>query len=157
MEAMTFLHPIIVHFPIALLTLYGVLELVRFQKFLDKPYWFYVKAVLISFGAVGALAGVITGGITSGWYIGGPRIFVMHQIFGLATLILSVVIALGYHFHWHKMNRFSEFVMKPKVLVVLALLLLFSITTVGGIGGAMVRGTDFDPLMKPIFILLGVY
>lgn len=154
---MGFLHPIIVHFPIALLTLYGVLELIRFQKFLDKPYWFYVKATLITFGALGALAGVITGGITSGWYIGGPKIFVMHQIFGLITLILSAVIALGYQFHWHKMNRFSEFVMRPKILVVLAILLLFSTTTVGGIGGAMVRGTDFDPLMAPIFKLLGIY
>jgi len=154
---MSFLHPIVVHFPIALLTLYGVIELVRFQRFIEKPYWFYVKAALISFGALSALAGVITGGITSGWYIGGPRIFVMHQIFGVLTLILSSTIALGYQFHWHRMNRFSEFVMRPKVLVVLAVLLLFCITTVGGIGGAMIRGTQFDPLMAPIFKLLGIY
>jgi uncharacterized membrane protein len=154
---MGFLHPIIIHFPIALLTLYGVIELVRFQRVLDKPYWFYTKAILISFGALGALAGVVTGGIASNWYIGGPRIFVMHQVFGLITLLISAVIALGYQFHWHKMNRFSEFVMKPKILVILALLLLFCITTVGGIGGALSRGTTFDPLMAPIFKLLGIY
>jgi uncharacterized membrane protein len=158
MEGMTFLHPIIVHFPIALLTLYGVLELVRFQKVLDKPYWFYTKAILISFGALGALAGVLTGLIASSWtLLAGPRIFVLHQLFAFATVILSVGIAKGYLFHWLKPNWYSEHVLRPRVLITLAVLLLISITITGGIGGAMVRGTTFDPLMAPIFKLLGIY
>ncbi|MBX4195592.1 hypothetical protein KW796_01385 [Candidatus Parcubacteria bacterium] len=156
MEEMN-LHPIVIHFPIALLTLYSIFELIRFQKVIEKPYVFYIKAFLVTFGALGALAGVITGAITSGWAIGGPRIFALHQIFGLSTLILSIGIAKGYLFHWQRPNWYSEHVLRPRVLVPLALLLLIAITITGGLGAAMTRGTHFDPFMAPIFKLLGVY
>ena len=55
------LHPIIVHFPVALLTLYGIFELFSVRRIARKPYWFYVKAVLVIFGALGALAAWLTG------------------------------------------------------------------------------------------------
>ncbi|MHB1330762.1 MAG: DUF2231 domain-containing protein [Minisyncoccota bacterium] len=156
---LSFLHPIVIHFPIALLTIYAILELVRFRKILEKPYWFYIKASLIIAGSVGALVGVITGAIASGWIIGGSRIFALHQIFGLSTLVLSVISAKAYGWEWFigPGNGFSKFVLQPKIIVILAFLILVCITITGGIGGAMIRGTQFDPLMAPIFKLLGIY
>ena len=55
------LHPIFVHFPIALLTLYTLCELLRFKKIKDHPAWFYLKAVLIICGTLGAAAALLTG------------------------------------------------------------------------------------------------
>ncbi len=152
------LHPIVIHFPIAFLTLYAVLELVRFNKVLSLPYWFYVKAVLVMAGSLGAFVGVLTGALASGFAIGGPRIFALHQLFGATALILSIISAKAYGLKWYwRENGFSSFVLRPKVVVTLALLILISITITGGLGGAMVRGTNFDPLMAPILKLLGVY
>ncbi|MEK7110290.1 MAG: hypothetical protein AAB759_00205 [Patescibacteria group bacterium] len=37
------IHPAFVHFPIALLTIYAVLELARFRFFTARPYWFHLK------------------------------------------------------------------------------------------------------------------
>lgn len=141
------LHPIFVHFPIAFLTVYAIFELVRFRRIVEKPYWHEVKAVLVIVGFAGAVIAAITGGVASNWAIGGPRIFAMHQIFALITIVLSGIAAFGYI-----KNNFSSL-----VYIVLAALILVSITITGGLGGAMVRGTDFDPLMAPIFKLLGVY
>lgn len=151
------IHPIIIHFPIAFLTLYAVLELVRFQKVTSQPYWFYVKAILVIAGSLGALVAFITGGIASGWVNEGPRIFLLHKYFGFSTFLLSVIVAKAYGWQWFRPNRYSRFILQPKVVVSLAILILFFVTTTGGLGGAMVRGTTFDPFMKPIFKLLGVY
>ncbi len=139
-------HPLVVHFPIAFLTVYSLFELIRFQRVLEKPYWFFVKKVLIIVGWAGSLVAALTGFIASGWVIDGPRIFLMHRSFALLTIILSTVSAILYLKNKHN-----------KVLIIFALLILISITITGGLGGAMVRGTTFDPLMAPIFKLLGVY
>ena len=55
------LHPVFVHFPIALLTIYALMELVRFKKLMAQPYWFYVKALFLMIGGLGALAALYTG------------------------------------------------------------------------------------------------
>ena len=55
------LHPVFVHFPIALLTIYALMELVRFKKIMSQPYWFYLKAVFLMIGGLGALAALYTG------------------------------------------------------------------------------------------------
>jgi uncharacterized membrane protein len=152
------LHPIVIHFPIALLTLYSVLELVRVKKVLDQPYWFYVKAVLVMTGSLGTILGVATGVMLVGSITAeGPKIFMLHKYFGLGTLLLSVVSAGAYVFGWFRPNRFSNFILRPRVVVTLAFLILVFVTITGGLGGGMTRGTNFDPLMAPIFKLLGIY
>ncbi|MBX4199031.1 hypothetical protein KW800_02020 [Candidatus Parcubacteria bacterium] len=140
------LHPIVIHFPIALLTLYAIFELVRFERVLAKPYWHYVKKVLVLAGFAGSLVAALTGLITANFTIVGPRIFMMHEFFALATILLSGI-ASGFYF---KNNQ-------HRALIVIAILILICITITGGLGAAMVRGTHFDPFMAPIFKLLGVY
>lgn len=141
-------HPIVIHFPIAFLTLYAIFELVRFQKVLEKPYWFYVKKVLIIAGWIGTLVAALTGLVATNFTIQGPRIFMMHEVFATATIILSTIAAIFYIKIKDKQN---------KILIILAMLILASITITGGLGAAMTRGTHFDPLMAPVFKLLKVY
>ena len=45
------LHTFVVHFPVALLMIYSLCELVRFQKVLMWPSWFYIKAFFVIIGA----------------------------------------------------------------------------------------------------------
>lgn len=135
-----------IHFPIAFLTIYAVFELIRFRRVIEQPYWFYIKKVLIIVGWAGSIVAALTGLNAANWTIQGPRIFVMHEIFAITTIALSTISAIFYI-----KNR------QNKVLVLIATLILISITITGGLGGAMTKGTHFDPLMAPIFKLLKVY
>ncbi len=55
------IHPILVHFPIALLTLYAVCELLPLKALTRQTYWFYVKAVLVITGTLGGVAAYLAG------------------------------------------------------------------------------------------------
>ncbi len=148
------IHPIIVHFPIALLMLYAVFECIRFNKVLDKPYWFYVKAILVIVGELMIFLTLMTA----------PNeremgLVQVHQTFAFATALVFGLIALHYLLVWlKKEGKFNNIPTLPSwSLIILAIIGLVCITITGGLGGAIVYGTEFDPLMAPVFKLLGVY
>jgi uncharacterized membrane protein len=145
-------HPILVHFPIALLTLYAVLECVRFKRAMEVMHAFHVKATLVIFGALGAAAAYATGPD-----VHGSPLVAVHERFATITLIIFSVIALSYLFELFKSNKYSAFVHRSYIIIPLAVLGLIAVTITGGLGGAIVYGTQFDPFMAPIFKLLGVY
>lgn len=148
------IHPLIVHFPIALLTLYAVFECIRFNKVLEKPYWFYIKAVLVIVGELLILLTLMTAPEE-----GEKWIVEIHQVFAGTTVLVFGLVALSYLIRWLKMEgKFNRAPTLPnRSLIVLAVIGLVCITITGGLGGAIVYGTEFDPLMAPIFKLLGVY
>lgn len=148
-----YLHPIFVHFPIALLTIYAVLELIRSEKVTSKPYWFHAKALFAIFGALGALAAYLTGPEQAE----AVPLGAMHANFGLATLVVFGIVGLSYLLEWFMPTKYSLFVMRPYIIMPLAVAGLILVTITGGLGGALVYGTNFDPLMAPIFKILGVY
>ncbi|MDP2651194.1 MAG: hypothetical protein Q8O98_01235 [bacterium] len=152
-------HPLIVHFPIALLTLYSLFEIVSIRKLQEKPYWFYVKAVFVIFGALGAIAMVITGQFAT-YFVRGEALAVMHQQFALASAILSTIIAIMYALAWfgdpRNLPMLGKFLFNRGVMIPLAIAGLIIIFITGGLHGAITFGTDFDPLMKPIFELLNL-
>ncbi len=147
------LHPIFVHFPVALLTVYAVLELIRFEKVTSRPYWFHVKAIFAIFGSLGAIAAYATGNDHGAHSALGQ----MHVTFATTTLIIFCIIGFSYLLEWFKPSKYSLFVMRPYIIIPLAVLGLVAVTITGGLGGALVYGTHFDPFMAPIFKLLGVY
>lgn len=57
----TNIHPLLVHFPIALLTVYSLLEAVPLKRIQKLPYWFYVKAVLLITGTISILPTILAG------------------------------------------------------------------------------------------------
>jgi uncharacterized membrane protein len=146
------LHPIIVHFPVALLTLYAVFECIRFEKVLSKAYWFYVKAILAIFGSVASIAAFATGPD-----VGGSALVQMHSNFALTTVLVFGLIALTYLLEWFKPSKYSLFIMRPYIIIPLAVLGLVLVTVTGGLGGAIQYGTHFDPFLAPAFKYLGVY
>jgi len=154
------LHPIVVHFPIAFLLFYGLFELISVKKLMAKPYWFYVKAVFIILGALGAVASYLTGegGLISA---GRSALVEVHANFALATMVLSIFLALVYIVAWFGRDKFQlvawKFLVNRGAMIPLAIAMIALIVITGGLGGAIVYGTDFDPLMKPIFQLLDVY
>ena len=142
------IHPLVVHYPIAFLTTYAIFELVRIRKILELPYWFYIKATLVGVGEVSAIVILITA-MTSNALTDGNRLVEMYKLFMLAVVIVFGIIALSYF------KRSSVF--RSSIIIPLAVIGLFLIVIAGGLFGATVYGTHFDPFLAPIFKLLGVY
>ena len=163
-------HPIIVHFPVALLTVYALAELARFKFVLAKPYVFYVKAVLVIVGALGAGAAYLSGDLVAE-QIGETPLIETHSQWGIATAIIFGAIALSYAVlwiererkpasqpttvgAWPKLVRLAKMLVETPAAPVAALVGLACVTVTGALGGAIVYGPDIDPFVKVIYGLL---
>ena len=173
------IHPILVHFPIALLTIYAIMEVLRFTKLQGMMGWWYAKAYLAVVGAVAVCAAFASGDETGGCSVLDPathaKVFELHQTWAAVTVTIFVVI--GFHYliellrrnpsvirfteksHltqqiWNILSRLSRFIGTPIVLVVLALAGLCAITITGGLGGSIVYGPDVDPVVSFIYRFL---
>lgn len=175
------LHPILVHFPIALLSLYALVEIARFNKVTQSPSWFYIKATLVIFGTLGAFAAIAFGdtaaeavrnGLVAVQVADPSKVIELHE--GLAKLGSSLFLlqALGYGVAWLNQNDFinrlpsnglksiwrlgtkiSDLVTKTKLAILIALGGAACITIAAALGGALVYGPDNDPFVKIIFQL----
>ena len=141
-------HPLVIHYPIAFLSTYAVFELLRFRKLLDLPYWFYIKATLVIVGELGAIATAIFAQISPN-LVGESVLSDMYKNFIIITAVIFGIITLGY-LKWPK-------ILRPAVIIPLAVIGLFFIVVAGGLFGATIYGTHFDPFLAPIFKLLKVY
>jgi uncharacterized membrane protein len=89
------IHPLLVHFPIAFLVAFFVLDLTA--SVLKKPQWREAASYFLYFGAIGALFTVIAGfmaaySVTHSETV--HHIMLRHQHFGLSVLTLSVVLSI---------------------------------------------------------------
>lgn len=165
-------HVIFVHFPIALFTIYALLELVSIKKLNELSYWFYVKAVLVITGAASALITLQTGDAVEDQYHNFRALVEIHSTWaGIATAIFAVmavvyaVVWINRQWHldqrvqgslskaWNLLTKLSVFILKRWVLVILALLGLIAITFTGALGGAIAKGPDIDPIVYFIYHL----
>jgi len=55
------IHPLIIHFPIALLTVYAICELIWSRRLAISPSWIKLKGFLVIVGTLAATAAYITG------------------------------------------------------------------------------------------------
>lgn len=174
------IHPMFVHFPIALLSIYSLMELMRIKRLEEKDYWFFVKATFVILGALGALLARQTGELDAKAFEGSDNaILQLHALAATATTLLFLGIAACYFILWLEREGFDK-----RLIVVLALspesmmatffrflariarsvigslgplfaiagLLLLTIT--GGLGGILVYGPDADPLTKVLYDLV---
>ena len=159
------LHVIIVHFPVALLTLYSLLELIRFRIVREFPAWFYIKGFLVVFGALGAFAAVQTGELIESQFEGVRDVVEMHSLFGTITMYGFGFIALMYILAWIQKSgiliRLKEGTMKRKLqtvvasaetvvespfMFVLGVIGLVVVTITGALGGSIAFGSSIDPV-----------
>jgi len=168
------IHPIIVHFPIALLFVYAIFELLRFRKITAQPFWFYIKALLVTLGTVGALASIWAGEQIEHAFDSTPlkAVVEMHSLWAhTATLVFSVL-ALAYIIVWSdgivrqrsKMFEFfsstwntlfksAQFILKTRLSFILALAGLVAIIITGALGASIAHGPNTDPIVSFIYSL----
>ncbi len=162
-------HPIVVHFPIALLTIYAVLEILPLKRWYDRLPWDTVKTIFAVIGILGAKASIITGLIAEEQG-GGGRMVETHEKFAFITLGIFGILAaarlvtwLTREYPWIFVEKFQRlsfigsiatFCVQRWVAAPLALLGLIAITITGAIGGIMTAGPNTDPIAKLVYSLL---
>lgn len=154
------LHPLIVHFPIALLVFYAVLECARIRKLVSEPWLFFVKAMLVIAGTLAAFVALLTGNIAGENFEDGVNesVMGMHSFFAYTVSLVFAVIAIVYFFAWLErgvkgnvaLKRIRSFVESP-VMVIPAVLGLIAMVITGALGAVLVYGPDIDPLVNWIY------
>jgi uncharacterized membrane protein len=161
------IHPLFVHFPIGLLVVYCLLELVRFKKFLNSSNFRFLKGFLSITGLLAAGGAVITGYLAKEIIsptIEVSRLIETHETFAQMTFLIFSILAGAYFVYFIGISNYSKLI--PKFLYsiahfireswltpLIALLGLILITITGGLGAAIVYGPNIDPFVKAIYSL----
>ena len=159
-------HPIFVHFPIAFLTVYSLMELIRFRKLSSKDFWIYTKSILLLIGFVGSLLAFQTGDWASYKFPIGTserRIISIHKFWAGTTIYtygFVLLLYLIFLFHSNKIIKSdskllsaSSKIINSWIIVIPSLAGLAAVTITGALGGAIVYGPDIDPFVSVIYHL----
>lgn len=157
------IHPIFVHFPIALLVIYAVFELIRFKKISQQPYWFNIKAILLILGTVIGYATLQTGDMATELITDKslrPLIHV-HEFWAQLSILIFSALSAGYLIAWVKKYRniwkplvwLQSLVTETPLVSLLALAGLIALFITGALGGMIVYGHQSDFLTNWVYNL----
>ena len=165
------LHPILVHFPIALLFIYSVIKVLPVSKWFPKVHWRHVELVLLSLGMLAAFAAYATGETAERLERPDRQIVEMHStfanitiwlygllLFGEVLYFLNPIIVSKLNMPWlRKLLSFMQMVLTNGTFSkILAFLGFVAIFITGLLGGVMVYGTTADPLSPLVLKILGI-
>ena len=138
------LHPAIVHFPVALISiaaLFAVISLFRKNDFFKvATFW------NLLFGVIGAMAAVFTGLIEEQNLLHNEevhKILVKHKLNGFAIMILSQILLTWYWVRKNKIGK-KEYALWALLLVISSVMIIYQ----GFLGGRMVfdKGAGVKPV-----------
>ena len=165
------IHPIFVHFPIALLFIYSIIKILPLKKWFKNVSWKHIEISLLTIGVLGAFVASITGGIAEELLQKNRQLIETHSTFAEISTIIYSLLLLGEilffitprifsKYNLPKTSKFILFIQKILVnknfSIILALVGLISITITGLLGGIIVYGLTVDPIAPLLLKLLGL-
>ncbi len=165
------IHPLFVHFPIALLFLYSIVKVIPFHRWFPKVAWRHIERVLLVIGVLGAFAASYTGEIAE--HIVKPQrdLVEMHSLFAdfttwifgalllgeILSLLMPVLITRLKSPKFISFCLFIQKILTHRVFSrILAILGFIAITVTGLLGGTMVYGLTADPIAPLVLKILGI-
>ena len=166
------LHPLFVHFPIALLFIYSIIKILPLEKWFPSVSWKHIERTLLVLGTLGAFAALTTGEIAEEISKPNHQLVEMHSAFAnistwvytalLLGEILSVIkdkfaLKLESMAFVKKVIFFVHSILTNEILsIALAFIGLVAICVTGLLGGVMVYGTSADPVAGLVLKILGI-
>ncbi len=174
------IHPIFVHFPIALFTVYAVIELIWNKSFRANISTLWIKVTLLATGVVGAQVSLMTGE-TAEHLIGSSALIEKHSTFANFTVWIFGILFVSYILHildqkivfpniktflekrqsqdvlvrvWALLIKIKGFLIMTPIVYILAIVGLLAVTVTGALGGAIVYGPEVDPIVQFIYTIL---
>ena len=165
------LHPLFVHFPIALLFVYSIIRILPVSKWVPEISWKSAERVLLLVGVVGAFLALATGDTAEHLFQPNRQLVEMHSFFAtlstwlygalLAGEILSLVNPkFGPKIQNESikdvMTSLESFLCDNIFSKIVAFVALVSISVTGLLGGVMVYGLSADPVAGFVVKMLGI-
>lgn len=158
------IHPIFVHFPIALLCVYSLIRTVPFHRWFPSVSWKHIERALLFFGVLGAWASLYTGEIAEHLVKPPHDLVEMHSTFAAAATWIYGALLLGEILTiWQTLSVKIPLLKSVGALLthrvfgrILALVGLIAITLTGLLGGVLVYGVSADPFAAIVLQWLGL-
>ncbi len=143
------IHPLIVHFPIAFLSAFFILDLIA--SVTNNENWRSTASALLYFGTIGVLAAVIAGFQAAETLPHGGEVHEImerHEHFGLTVAFLSTFLAIWRFFSKSSIKGFANI-----IHLFLAGLIILIMSLGADLGGQMVYGygAGVKPMMNKSF------
>lgn len=160
-----------VHFPIALLVIYGLFEMIGFRKNHKYLNWFYIKATFLIVGVLTAFPTLTTGEMLEDAPKYDKQLLDLHEGFASASTNFFGVIAIIYFLAFlhknekvnsylnsykklpaawsqviNKIIRYADAIVSSPVVFVTAIIGILLLTITGGLGGVLSSGVGVDPI-----------
>ncbi len=165
------IHPLFVHFPVALLFLYSIIKILPLKKYFPKISWKHIEVTLLVVGFGGALTALYTGEIAKHLVEPNRQLVRTHSLFAnISTWVYGILLAGEFlaianpyiiaRSKYPKLNSLllwkQQILTSPLVSNTLAILGLVAISITGMLGGVMVYGVSADPVAGVVVGLLGL-
>ncbi len=165
------IHPLFVHFPIALLFVYSVLRIVPLKRWFPTIAWREIEFTFLALGVMGAFVALSTGETAEHLVRPTHTLVEAHSFFAtLATwmygLLLSGEILAFLNKKYipkllpgsiAKLTLFLERLLTKRVVsLILALCGIVAISLTGLLGGVLVYGVTADPIAGTVLKILGI-
>lgn len=172
------LHPLFVHFPIALFTVYALLEMIPSKKLRNNETVFLIKCFILIIGTVSvwptlasgeaiehmfgsdasknALVEIhgLWGSVAAGIFQGLAAVYLIEWIKkGKGKLLNWLTTQKGVSSIWKLLNWIQTKLYHKPVLIIFALLGFIALTCAGALGAALVHGEQIDPAVQFIYNL----
>lgn len=165
------IHPLFVHFPVALLVVYALMEITPRVWTSKVLWWRSTKIFLLMAGWLATIPTLITGSI-AGDLIGETKLVETHEMMATITVALFAVLVVAYlaeifeskgwdqkiivKYKWLKSSiRFieyiSKFILQRPTIYIIAFIGMALMTITGGLGASIAYGPDFDPIVSFIY------
>lgn len=166
------IHPLFVHFPVAMLFIYSVIKVSPFKKWFPTVAWREIERVLLFVGVLGAFAALLTGDTAEHLVHPNRALVDAHSTFATISTFIYGALLVGeiaaiinaknfiYGKTWQRVSEILHFLetvlCNPIFSGILAALGFIAISITGMLGGTIAYGLTADPFAGTLLKLLGI-